>query len=236
MTRILIAVVTCRRFRARADVQRRTWVPRVIGAEVRFFVGAGEGELLPDEVEFDVDDGYQGLPQKVQRAFRWAVDQGYDHILKLDDDVYVVAERLMKFFNPTCDYRGRVRAPSRENDAPRLYGPRESEFCSGYAYWVSARAANIVSAMPANGDWAEDRFCGNVLAKAGIRAVHDPTLKLWPPLSGHRCSLPNRACLACIRQYDDATVVCAYDRPTAVERIHEYHVNWDFIPTCLPPQ
>jgi len=92
--RILVACITCHKFRDRADAQRKTWVPDLVGADIRFFVGGGEPER-PDEVILPVDDGYRALPEKVKYVFQWALNHGYDWCVKIDDDVYLRPDRLL---------------------------------------------------------------------------------------------------------------------------------------------
>lgn len=238
MNRILVAVVTCHRFRARAQLLKDTWIPDVRDADVRFFFGRGAvDEPFPDEVRLDVDDDYHSLRRKVQLVFGWAAEQGYDHVFKTDDDVYVIPERLMRDFKGVA-YQGRVRGPSRENDAPRIYGPSEAAFCSGFGYWLSRHAAQIVANAPDNGDWAEDRFVGNALARAGIRGLRDPNFKLWPPTmwgdsGGHVCHRANPKCSACQLMYGQASVICPHQRPDAIPFIHRHFRESAFIPTWL---
>lgn len=231
--RLLIAVVSCHKFRERADLLRHVWVPDVRDADVRFFLGRGHGEPKPDEVWLDVADDYRSLRQKVQTVFGWAVAQGYDAVFKTDDDVLVLPDRLVKIF-VRRDYVGRVRGPSRENDAPRIYGPNESSFCSGFGYWLSRKAAGIVAEAPDNGDWAEDRYVGNVLARSGIRPVHDDTILLWPPLQGHYCHVPNGRCRSCVAQYAGASVLCPHQRPEVIPKLYDSYKKTSFIPTHIP--
>lgn len=230
----LIAVVTCRRLRERADVLRRTWVPKVQCADVRFFVGSGEGELRSDEVAVEAPDDYQGLRVKTQRVFAWSVENGYDRTLKMDDDVYLIPERLDVVLQSPADYIGRHRAPSCENDAPRIYGPKESWFCSGFSYVVSRRAAQIVAAAPDNTDWAEDRFTGNALFRAGIQGANHHGFKLWPPLTGHSCGMMHTTCPACLQQYREAITVCPYARPEVIERMHRIFEESGSVPVRIP--
>src|SRR5579864_1077075 len=98
--RRLVAIVTCHKdkFIEQAEIQRQTWVPLCAkyGIDVKFFLGQSTRAPREDEVYLDVDDGYAGLPAKVQAMLAWAVAQGYDYILKTDDDVYIVPGRLNK--------------------------------------------------------------------------------------------------------------------------------------------
>jgi Galactosyltransferase len=112
--RLLIAVINCH---SRDDWQqaiRYTWLALAPeGVDVRFFRGRGAGrEPFADEVFLDCDDSYMGLPEKVQAAMKWGYDNGYDFMLKCDDDVVLDPVRL---FNESGfehhEYSGRGNRP-----------------------------------------------------------------------------------------------------------------------------
>lgn len=168
--KILVAVNTCHKTPhvLKAAAQRRTWVPgvRALGFEVVFFRGRPPADSSPfvgqDEVWlFDCDDSYAGISKKVQRIFAWAKDHGYDYVLKVDDDVYIVPQRLqfLVFTVYGKDYVGRFRGP---------YGNYPPHFASGFAYWLSCIACHMVAATPHNGDWMDERFVATALAHRGV--------------------------------------------------------------------
>lgn len=107
-SRTLIAIAGCHKYRDRADAQRQTWVKDVgSSTDVRFFVGTPHsGDRAPDEVWLDCPDGYADRKQKVIAIFGWAVEQGYDYLWKVDDDVYLRPERLLDL--ELRDYYGAV--------------------------------------------------------------------------------------------------------------------------------
>ena len=70
--RILIAVVTCHKFRSRADAQRNTWVKDMHGAALRFFYGGGEAEGA-DEVILPVGDDYRSSRSICRAGLRYFV-------------------------------------------------------------------------------------------------------------------------------------------------------------------
>jgi len=161
MSKTLIAVVTCHQFRDRADAQRATWVPLVTDADVRFFVGFEHKAQRPDEVVLQTWDCYERLPHKVQAMCRWALANNYSQLFKCDDDVYIWPSRLLAAAPKTLDYVGRV------NDLSR------TRFCSGFGYWLSRRAIEIIANAATPDDYAEDRWVGKTLIQAGIRPAND---------------------------------------------------------------
>ena len=225
--------MSCLKFRKRADTLRSTWVTDIGDrAEVFFFLGNTHSfDLRNDEVSLNVPDDYPHLRHKVQAMCHWAVKEGYELILKCDDDVYLIADRLftLKYY----DYSGRMRHPSREQGGPEIYGPKESFYCSGFAYWLSRRSAAIVASAPDNGDWAEDRFVGNALAKYGIFPVHDTRFQLWPSSYGERhvCTRPNPNCEACRQVFGSAIVLCPHEKQEAILHLHRWWHETGFIPT-----
>jgi hypothetical protein len=157
----LIAIVTCERFKARADAQRRVWTHRAQGMDVRFFLAKQDREPLPDEVFLDVPDDYHSLPLKVKHMFQWALANGYENTLKTDDDTVINPIRLLAAMPPQ-DYAGFLNATP------------PKPWCSGFAYWISGRAMRIMAeASIPEGEWAEDKWVGGVLFDHGIKPHWD---------------------------------------------------------------
>lgn len=166
--KILVAVTNCWMYRKRQDAIRNTWLKNVPeNVDVRFFLGrtATPSEARPDEVHVDVDDGYPGLPAKTREMCRYALANGYTHIFKTDDDTYVQLQRLVESgFQDMGDYIGRKRGPSGVWPAP---------YASGFSYWLTRRAFEVVAEAKLTDDPAEDRWVGNVLHNAGMGCVPD---------------------------------------------------------------
>src|ERR1700676_3278116 len=157
--RTLIAVTTCHAFRDRADAVRQTWAQEVEGADVRYFLGRGEAQR-PDEVILDCLDGYHYLSQKTQMIRRWALENGYSYLWKIDDDVYLRPERLLADFR-NLDYVGRLRGCSGGSPGP---------YCSGFTYGLSKKSLELLAPLDwaMNDDFSEDRWTGNKLLSLGI--------------------------------------------------------------------
>lgn len=159
----LFAVVTCKKYEHRAQKQLETWIPRAraLGFNVEVFDGARLG----------VPDDYLSLPLKIKALCTWARQRGYKHLLKMDDDAYIFAEKLDIVIE---DYAGiGVRrndcGDPAHNMAALPDGTCQFDYASGGAYWLSAKSMDLLIAAPFNGDWAEDRWVGQTLGKAGIQ-------------------------------------------------------------------
>lgn len=155
MAKLLIAITTCHARRHQADAQRASWVQDVnpAMADVRFFLGGfPHVEESGDTVLLPVDDSYEGLPAKVKATMEWARARDYWSVLKLDDDVYLVPERLKLI--PAGEYIGNFRMHT---------GKYPADYASGFAYWLGARATAAVAEAPLTDDPNEDRWVGNVM-------------------------------------------------------------------------
>ena len=151
---MLIAVITCQKRRHHADAIRATWAKG--RSDVRFFIGGGIKER-DDEVILDVDDSYRGLPEKVRASMDWAITNCWiGGVLKVDDDTYIVPQRFAKLHPEYYDYIGNFREHT---------GNYPYDYASGFAYYLSDRARDIIAVEPLTEDRNEDRWVGNSLAK-----------------------------------------------------------------------
>jgi hypothetical protein len=160
---ILIAVVTCKeaRYAKRLEAQERTWIPaaREAGYDVVVF----DGEKL------GTGDGYLDLPMKTKALCNWTLVHGYDRLVKCDDDTCI---NLKRFQPIEEDYAGLVL---RAHDAGKLelkipaFSPGTTKFsyAQGGIYWLSRRSMRAIGEAKID-DWAEDRWVGQVLGRAGI--------------------------------------------------------------------
>lgn len=161
----LIAILTCHKFKFRADNQRQFWARQDQGFDIRFFLGLGSDRAPgPDEIFLPVRDDYRSMPAKHRAMCEWSDRSGYEHTLRSDDDSYIVLDRLLASGFEAHDYSGRLRSPS---------GRYPHQFCSGIGYWLSRRACQIVAAAPLPQDHVDDRWVGNLLYAAGIRCHAD---------------------------------------------------------------
>jgi len=172
---VLIAVVTCESRKAQAEAQRKTWVPLVQNAVVKFFLAKQNRDPLPDEVFLDVPDDYKSLPLKVQAMIQWAVAHGFQSVFKCDDDCFVFPNRLLDL-KPKAEYGGNVMEPG--------------AWCSGFGYWLGRDALEYLAAAPRPFlALREDRWVGGVLASKGIRPVQ--VLGIEPSNKPNPCEMLN---------------------------------------------
>ena len=158
---VLIGILSCKKYADRADAQRRTWIP--LAKEAGYDVEVFDGERLM------VPDDYLSLPLKTRALCRWAFEKGYRTLFKVDDDCYVHVKNLSV---PPYDYAGIVFPPNdcgntTLNIPPFPRGTIKFPYASGGGYWLSDKAMQIIIDAPCD-DWAEDRWVGQVLGRAGI--------------------------------------------------------------------
>lgn len=160
----LIAIISCKRDKDKNKAQRETWVKDVEGMDAMFFFGGDTDIQYENEVLLPVKDDYANLSLKVNMALQWALDHGYQTIVKVDSDVYVRPERLALAIRHKPDYSGRLRGPS---------GNWAHPYASGFTYVLSAKAAKARIELADLSDDAEDRATGNAMAKAKIQCKAD---------------------------------------------------------------
>jgi hypothetical protein len=169
MAHSLIAIVSCHARDEQRWAIRNTWLPLVPkDTRVAFFSGRGietrTKGVYTDEVFLDCDDSYQGLPEKVQCIVKWALENGYDHVLKLDDDVVVNPEQLLASGYDEHPYVG--------TDGHRPCPPTRPFFiASGFAYWMDKQCMELVAnaTLPPNN--YDEGWVAGILYEHGI-ALH----------------------------------------------------------------
>lgn len=175
----LIAVVSAHSRPEWNEAIRSTWLKLVPEEfDVRFFYGRGEHEKLsPDEVILDCDDSYQGLPEKVQRIVGWACKEGYDRVLKCDDDVVLSPSLLLNSEWNQGDFVG-----GHSGDAlgkGRVNGNVNIMVPTGFCYWMSRVAMEhvLVAALPS--DNIDERWVAITLYLKNIRLSADRRYYAW---------------------------------------------------------
>ena len=178
---------------------RATWLRQDLGIDCRFFIGdgtpalpsdlldrlwnerlphyhnkAGESRLVhlepqADEVVLRVPWDFKHLALKVREVVRWAYDQGYDHLFKVDTDTYVDIPRLLASGFEAHDYAG--------HPFPRDGWMQAS---GGAGYWLSRRAMEVLKDAPVTNIY-EDTWVGEVLCASGIRLHPDERYRVCFP-------------------------------------------------------
>jgi Galactosyltransferase len=167
MARSLIAVVSCHGRKEWQEAIRRTWLPLVPeGTDVRFFIGRGDSDYSPSEVVLDCDDSYQGLPEKVQCIAKWAIAEGYDYMLKLDDDVVIYPALLLASGYEANAFTGA--------DGHRPNPQRPYFVPSGFAYWLNRTCMEIIAAEPLPNDNYDEGWVAGTLYKYEATLTCDP--------------------------------------------------------------
>src|SRR5579859_360219 len=163
----VLALFTCHAFAERQRSVYDTWFPAATARGYRTEIFDGN--------RLGVRDDYESLPVKTQALFRWAVAEGVERLVKIDDDTYV---NMARFEIPNVDYGGQLTPPSDDGSgragagrAPA--GTHPFPYAGGGAYVVSRRAMEILARAPIN-DWAEDRWVGNTLARNGVQLTPLP--------------------------------------------------------------
>jgi len=167
--RNLIAVITCHKNAIAAQAIRQTWA-KDSPVEVKFFYGLGNhANRTSDEIFLPVPDTYVGLVEKVRAVIAWAYANGYDFILKCDDDTYVVPSRVQ--FN---SHHAGWWAPPTKNISGQ--GPSCTQgFIHGGAGYVLSRHSMGILQQSSITSISEDWWVTDTLNRAGILSENRDT-------------------------------------------------------------
>jgi hypothetical protein len=157
----LIAVTTCARYSDRRAAIRETWMTKA-AVDVRFITGVP----IPDAVCLNVPDTYAELPQKTFATVRYALDRGYDVLIKVDDDT---------FFMPLPHY---VAEFAKHDCLCHVRANSGNPYPQGGCYSLNRRAMSAVLAHPELFTTGlEDAAVGKALAAEGIALTHTERIK-----------------------------------------------------------
>ncbi len=162
--KVLLAMINCHRRQAYAESQRETWIPNIpAGFDYRYFLGPSERTPRADEVFLQCNDDYEGLPEKVREAVRWALAHGYDYMFKVDDDVVL---RVPSFFS--SDFRHYDFIGHKNKDEGAISAPW------GFCYGLSKKCMQIIAEAPLPYNNNDEVWVANNLSAQGI-LLHDET-------------------------------------------------------------
>lgn len=160
---------------ARVNTIRTTWLKQLPpDIDYRFFYGnklrqdhrrnspqAPLRDPKHDEVFLDCGDSYTSNPAKMKAICAWALERGYDYILRCDDDTYIYPDRLFATNWSEFDYVGA--------------GANPTAFHPGGCMFLSRRAMElIVKGRPTT--YADDVWIGQLMRDNGIPLVYEPTM------------------------------------------------------------
>jgi len=154
---------------ARVNTIRDTWVKQLGDVPYRFFYGTklrqdGDRRRVPtpilreplaDEIFLDCGDNYTQNPAKMKAICRWALDHGYDFLLRCDDDTFIYPDRLFATNWADHDYSG---------SSPQHFHP-------GGCMFLSRKMMELVISSPVN-NYADDVWIGTVAADNRIPMNH----------------------------------------------------------------
>ena len=176
----LLALYTCHAYNydmngmvsypVRPKMDRRTAIKQTwlndVDIPYKWFFGASPMAKAAgdDETFLYCPDGYYHLPYKTRAIARWAVDNGYDRVFKVDDDTFIYWDRFKTgpAFAEEVDYCGGGWEPY--------------TYAFGGCYTLAGKMLHAVADadIPA-GTWGEDCWVGDVAKKNGIALTKDPS-------------------------------------------------------------
>ena len=103
-------------------------------------IGSAE-DLKDDEILIDCPDSYLGLPWKTNESLKWALERGYDGVIRAFTDTYMFPDRFVQ-----ADFRKYDAIGWSFGCGPCPAHPHSMHSCplGGAAYWLSAKAAKAV--------------------------------------------------------------------------------------------
>ena len=172
MTKLLIAVKSCRRHRNEGfhEPIRRTWaqdIPNDVG--FAFFMGGSSWICDNDAIVLSVKDDYDALPEKSKAILNWSMERKYDYTVLADTDTFIIPKKLLALPFQQYDLAGRFGKVKPIGETFRyvdgrniVYDPCWPWPSGGCGYFVSAKGAKYIVETPYSG-WAEDMQSGQIL-------------------------------------------------------------------------
>ena len=151
----------------RVAILRESWL-KDLPVDYKLFYGEPHPrEPLSDEVFLACPDDYEHLPSKTVAICQWALANGYDYLLKVDDDACLDPSAII---------------PTLLQNRGDYMGHQQGNMNAGPFYWLSAKAMSFVSGIthPESIHWAEDRMVGRVLETHDIYPTNLPNYSLTP--------------------------------------------------------
>jgi len=170
MTKIVIGLLSCDKYEARADLCRKTWIKHAKDVDIPVYFlrgGAKEFRQQGDVLYFPVPTSYETLPQRTRAFAEWFLkNTDADVAFKADDDTFISVERLASYENLDKPLFG--NAPG---------GPYNSWISGGAGYGLSRCAAEIIAAHMTVSIGAEDLYVTRTLRQHGIQPYFEQPRK-----------------------------------------------------------
>jgi hypothetical protein len=176
MAKALFAIVNARHRQDWRDIIRRTWLPLVPKDRADAFFFVGQGSPISDSesvVELQCSDAYKDLPSKVQNICRWALQNGYDHVLKIDDDVVIRPTLFLDSGFQNYDFSGQENRPGK----PAV--------TYGFCYTLSRKSMEAVSRAGLPHDFDDEKWVAQVLYRADIPLTNVSGYSLHQHMNDH---------------------------------------------------
>jgi len=170
MRKTLVAIINAHSRQGYQDAIRETWLPRVNpqGLDYRFFRGRGANrDPMSDEVFLDCGDGYDSLPEKIQKVMQWSLSYGYEFTLKLDDDTLLLPEKFLVSGYDLHDFVGNIIG-----DGGQIVVPW------GFAWILSKTSMEIIVNEPLPDNNNDEYWVAYSLLKHGIRLQSDERYRI----------------------------------------------------------
>lgn len=188
MTKIVIGLLSCDKYEARADLCRKTWIKHAKDVDIPVYFLRGGAKTFRQEGDvlyFPVPTSYETLPQRTRAFMEWALKYtDADCIVKGDDDSFCATERLAAYENIDKPLFG--NAPG---------GPYNSWVSGGAMYGVSRCAAEIIATHMTVPVGAEDLYVTRTLRQYGIQPYFETPRRFisWGADKPDRIPLPTNS-------------------------------------------
>ena len=163
--KLLIAIISCKSHAGYRSAIRETWLPKVPKdkADAFFFMGREAESTTPDEIVLNgCGDDYWSLPSKVQSIIKWALEQGYTNLVKIDNDVSLKVDQFLNSGFQNHDFSGHTN-----NDNATVKIPW------GFMYTLSSKSMEIVANAQLPPHQNDEAWVSDNLAQHGILLHHE---------------------------------------------------------------
>lgn len=203
---IVIGIITCPKYKYRANGIRKTWLKSVPQNIRVLFVYGRPGQpasLEGDLLYLDCPEAYEKLPEKVHKFFSYCADfLEFDYVFKTDDDSFIDVDIFLSFDKHNADYIGRFegmadvgatqtwhfgKCSDKSYEVP-YEGDFKCEWARGGGYFLSSKAVRLLvgqTALAYKEHLFEDKMVGEALTEhndINILNVHYTDMGVLNPM------------------------------------------------------